>query len=124
MMFIWSCSIDYGYKRRNSEVRKLRSDVKSLKDDIKEEEIFYKAIINNYEFSYFIIKKKKLGYEVDVVKEKKEDVKKKQSMSIFGRIRNIFRKDKSAVVKMIEPMKLTEKDGVLTGSVVPVQIFV
>jgi hypothetical protein len=121
-MFIWSCSIDYIYNRKNSEVKKLRAEVKTLKEETSEEEVFYKTIITNYEFSYFIIKKKKLGYNVDF-EEKKEEEKKKQS-TILGRIKSIFKKDNSAAVKMIEPMKLTEMDGVLTGSVVPVQIYV
>jgi hypothetical protein len=122
-MFIWSCSIDYIYNRKNREVKKLRAEVKTLKEEISEEEVFYKTIITNYEFSYFIIKKKKLGYNVDFEDKKEEEKKKKQS-TILGRIKSIFKKDNSKAVKMIEPMKLTEMDGVLTGSVVPVQIYV
>ena len=119
VMFIWSCSIDYIYNRKNSEVKKLRAEVKTLNEEIKEEEIFYKTIITNYEFSYFIIKKMKLGYKVDL-EEKKEEEKKKQSTSILGRFKSIFKKD----VKKIEPMKLTETEGVFNGPDVPVQIYV
>lgn len=109
IMFVWSYITNYCYNKRIDEIKKIEEDIEKIKDEIKNEEQFYKTIVMNLTDYLTLINKNRkqviknsptIPTPPIIKKEEKKETNEKTS-TFFEQAKNFFTKS----IKIITPKK-------------------
>ena len=96
IMFIWSYFIDYTYNKVNSELMKMKNEVGKMKEDIKNDEKFYKSVVKNL-LEFHAVLSHKVIYNTEKIEKDEKDEKGYKFLEKY--LSYFFKKKKDVVIK-------------------------